>query len=44
MAMEWQDTHDFAKHPKRATTLAGYLMWQLFVIDNDAVQIFDANT
>lgn len=27
--MEWQDTHGFAKHLKRATTLSGYLMWQL---------------
>ncbi|MCE3016542.1 MAG: endonuclease domain-containing protein [Pirellula sp.] len=29
MAMEWQDTHEFAKHLKRAATPAGFLMWQL---------------
>ncbi|MFN7891018.1 MAG: endonuclease domain-containing protein [Pirellula sp.] len=29
MAMEWQDPHEFAKHLKRASTPAGFLMWQL---------------
>jgi very-short-patch-repair endonuclease len=29
MALEWQDPHNFAKQFKKASTPAGYVLWQL---------------